>query len=133
MGTSDTLFSITSQRRHSDVTAASSVAHYITQRHISTRHSFDSWRSTETWLKLSLVPIKMTSLCLVLSAICIFVSMYQVSSFSSSVRSFPRQINSQLYMAGFGAKKDVVDSAKTTARVADANAPCKFSTLLDSM
>lgn len=36
-------------------------------------------------------------------------------------------------MAGFGAKKDVVDSAKTTARVADANAPCKFSTLLDFM
>lgn len=68
----------------------------------------------------------MTSLCLIISAICIFVSMNQVSSFSSSVRSFPRQTSSQLYMAGFGAKKEVVDGAKTTARVADANAPCKF-------
>jgi hypothetical protein len=34
-------------------------------------------------------------------------------------------------MAGFGAKKEVVDGAKTTARVADANAPCKFSTSFD--
>ena len=71
----------------------------------------------------------MNTQCLILSAICIFVSMNQVFSFSSSVRSFPRQTSSQLYMAGFGAKKEVVDGAKTTARVADAAAPCKFSTV----
>ena len=57
---------------------------------------------------------------------CIFVSVTQVSSFRAIVSTSVRQSSSSLYMAGFGAKKEIVDTGKTVTRVADASAPCEL-------
>ena len=67
----------------------------------------------------------------ILGAICILASMTQILSFTAPVRAIVRQqsSSSSIYMAGFGAKKEVVDASKTTARVADAAAPCKYHIL----
>ena len=64
----------------------------------------------------------------ILGAICILASMSQILSFTGPFRATVRQqsSSSSIYMAGFGAKKEVVDASKTTARVADAAAPCKY-------
>lgn len=72
--------------------------------------------------------INMISQNAILGAICILASMSHILSFTGPFRAIVRQqsSSSSIYMAGFGAKKEVVDASKTTARVADAAAPCKY-------
>jgi hypothetical protein len=54
-------------------------------------------------------------------------SVAQISGFKVMVTSARKQNINTLYMAGFGAKKEVADTTgKTITRVADAAAPCEW-------
>ena len=66
----------------------------------------------------------MASQLLVLAVMCVLVSVTQVSGFRAIANKAVRQ-SSSLYMAGFGAKKEVVDTGNTITRAADASAPCE--------
>ena len=71
----------------------------------------------------------MISHCLLVSAICILASIQHASAFTSQrVISTRTSRGSHVYMAGFGAKKEVAVEPGTAGRVADAKASCKFLT-----
>ena len=69
----------------------------------------------------------MISRCLLISALCI-LAIQHVASFTAPRAVLSRaNRGSQVYMAGFGAKKEVAVEPGTAGRVADASAPCKLS------
>ena len=69
---------------------------------------------------------KMACQLFVLALMCVLVSVTQISGFRAIANKAVRQSGSSLYMAGFGAKKEVVDTGNTITRAADASAPCEI-------
>ena len=65
----------------------------------------------------------MTSQFLVISVICMLACVSQINGFK--VIAPIRRSSNTICMAGFGAKKEIVDTGKVITRVADAAAPCK--------